>query len=100
MSISVDKLFRKWDKEPEFRAEYEALDEEFSRASTLIAARTRAGLTQAQVAHRMGTTQPAVARLESGKRKPSYATLERYAKALGCSLRLELVPLERAARAG
>ena len=60
---------------------YAALDEEFNLARELIAARVRAGLTQAELAQRMGTTQSAIARLESGARLPSVKTLLRFAKA-------------------
>jgi transcriptional regulator with XRE-family HTH domain len=70
-------------EDPDVRAEYEALEPEFAIARELIAARTRAGLSQAQVAERMGTTQSTVARLESGRNMPSMRTLERYAKATG-----------------
>jgi len=49
----------------------------------LIAARSRAGLTQGEVAARMGTTQSVVARLESGKRAPSMRSVQRYAQAVG-----------------
>ena len=65
----------------EVRAAYEALRDEFDLARELIAARVRAGLTQAQVAERMGTTQSAVARLESGAQMPSVNTLLKFAKA-------------------
>lgn len=71
-------------KNPETRREYDALAEEFELAREMIAARTRAGLTQADVAERMGTTQSAVARIESGQRHPSMRTVQRYAHALGC----------------
>ncbi len=63
--------------------EYDALAEEFSMARELIAARSRAGLTQGEVAARMGTTQSVIARLEGGKRMPSIRTVQRYAKAVG-----------------
>lgn len=79
----VSSLKRRWMKAPEFRAEYEKLDEEFTLARELIAARTRAQLSQAEVARRMGTTQSVVARLESGRTAPTWKTLERYAKATG-----------------
>lgn len=69
---------------PEARKEYDALGEEFGMARELIAARARMGLTQADVAQRMGTTQSAVARLESGKRPPSLRSVQRYAQAIGC----------------
>ena len=86
--IRVDDLHEKWLKDPEYRAEYEALEEEFSLASALISARARAGLTQEQVAVRMNTTQAVVARLESGRVKPSTRTLERFAQATGTKLRI------------
>lgn len=69
--------------DPDIRAEYDAMAAEFSMARELIAARSRAGLTQGEVAARMGTTQSVVARLESGRRAPSMRTVERYAQAVG-----------------
>lgn len=95
MATKAKTLFKKWNEDPEYRKEYESLAGEFSRARALIDARTRAGLTQAQVAKRMGTSQPVIARLESGRRKPSLATLERYAKATGHELRIALVPASK-----
>ena len=68
---------------PEFRAEDEALEPEFALASALIEAPGRAGMTLAQVARAMGTTQAVITRLEGGRVKPSTRTLERFAKATG-----------------
>jgi DNA-binding XRE family transcriptional regulator len=81
-------------EDPEARAEYEALEPEFALARELIAARARAGLSQAQVAERMGTSQSTVARLESGRTLPSMRTLARYASATGSRavVRLEANP--------
>jgi ribosome-binding protein aMBF1 (putative translation factor) len=87
-SIRVDDLHEQWLQDPDYRAEYDALNEEFSLASALIAARAAAGLTQEQVAARMQTTQAVVARLESGRIKPSTRTLERFARATGTRLRI------------
>jgi DNA-binding XRE family transcriptional regulator len=68
--------------------------EEGALLDLLLKARHEAGLTQAQVAERMGTQPPAVARLEralaTGKHSPSIATLRKYAKACGRRLLLEL----------
>ena len=75
----------------EFRREYAALEEEFSIAGQLIEARTKANLTQEQVAQRMGTTQSVVARLESGHPLPSLRTLRRYATAVGSKVEVRLV---------
>lgn len=69
---------------PTVRAEYDALTDEFDMTPELVAARARAGLTQAEVAARMGTTQSVVARLEGGRRQPSMRTVQRYAQAIGC----------------
>jgi transcriptional regulator with XRE-family HTH domain len=75
------------------KAEYVRLDEEFAFLDEFLKARAASGITQAEVAERIGTTQSAVARLESGggKHSPSLATLQKYAHALGCRLELRLV---------
>jgi len=65
----------------EVRTVYEKLADEFELARELIAARVRAGLTQAEVAERMGTKQSVVARLESGAQMPSVKTLLKFARA-------------------
>jgi transcriptional regulator with XRE-family HTH domain len=75
-------------EDPEFRVEYDALNEEFALAAALVSARARAHLTQAQVAQRMGTTQAVVARMESGRSMPSTRTLRRFAEATGTCLRI------------
>ena len=82
------------------KAEYARLDEEFTLLDEFLKARAAAGITQAEVAVRIGTTQSAVARLESGsgKHSPSLATLQKYAHALGCRLELRLV--NKALKAG
>jgi transcriptional regulator with XRE-family HTH domain len=86
--IRVDDLHKKWMKDSKYRLEHEALEEEFSLVAALIEARTRAGLTQEQVARRMKTTQAVIARLEGGGSKPSTRTLERYAEATGSRLKI------------
>jgi len=78
-------------QDPEYRREYESLEEEFALIDVLVKARTRSGLTQAQVADRLGVSQPAVARIESGK-NISYKALRRYASAIGCTLKVDLCP--------
>jgi len=65
------------------RASYDAQADEFNMVRELIAARSRAGLTQGDVAQRMGTTQSVIARLESGGRMPTMRTVQRYAQAVG-----------------
>ena len=88
----VADLHKKWMKEPKYRKAYEALEEEFVLASAVIDARNRAGLTQKALAKKMGTTQPVVARLESGRVRPSLRTLERLARATRSRLRIHFEP--------
>lgn len=86
-------------RDPLVQAEYDALETEFALFAALLHARNRAGLTQTEVAERMGTTTSAVARLESGggskKHSPSVATLHKYAEAVGCTLTIALVPWQQ-----
>jgi ribosome-binding protein aMBF1 (putative translation factor) len=92
--IPVEEAFAEWEKDPEFRAAYDALDEEFALASAMIEARTAANMTQEAVAKVMGTTQAVVARLESGRHLPSTRTLERFAHATGTRLRIGFEPVQ------
>ena len=92
----VADMHRRWMKQPKYRKAYEALEEEFALASAVIDARNRAGLTQQELAKRMGTTQPAVARLESGRVRPSMRTLARLAEATGSRLIIGFEPCEGA----
>jgi transcriptional regulator with XRE-family HTH domain len=93
------QLVKKMLKRPAVRAEYDALAEEFALLDELLKARRRAHLTQADVATRMGTKAPAVARLEAGggsrAHSPSVATLRKYAQAVGCRLEIRLRPREK-----
>ena len=77
------------------RDAYDALEPEFSLLHEILRARQNAGLSQAEIAERMGTKAPAVTRLESslssGKHSPSISTLKKYADALNCRLEIKLV---------
>ena len=81
-------LHRRWSKDDDYKSAYDALGEEFELAKALIEARTRAGLSQTQLARRMKTSQSYVARIEGGKVRPSTDALERFAKATGTRLRI------------
>jgi ribosome-binding protein aMBF1 (putative translation factor) len=78
-----------------FAVAYDALEDEFAALAALLKARAAAGLTQAEVAKRMGVSQPVVARIESslGKKdhSPSINTLRRYADACGMKLVIQMV---------
>lgn len=96
----ISDMHKKWMKEPRYRKAYQALEEEFVLASAVIDARNRAGLTQQELARKMGTTQPVVARLESGGTRPSMRTLERLARATGSRLLISFQPREGKRPAG
>lgn len=91
MTIPFKKLKDEWMKDPAFRVEYDRLKPEFALALALIEARAKAGLTQTEVAKKMGTTQSVVARIESGQNPPNLKTLERYANAVGRRIQVKLV---------
>lgn len=78
-------------KDPEASAEYAAQQPEFEIARELISARVRAGMTQAELAQRMSTTQSTIARLESGRMMPSMRTFARYAQATNSHTVVRLV---------
>ena len=80
-------------KDPEVRREYDALEEEFALILEVAKARQRAGLSQAELAKRMKTTQSTIARLESGRGMPSTRTLGRFAKATGHRLKISFEPV-------
>ncbi|NHB98002.1 helix-turn-helix domain-containing protein [Photorhabdus stackebrandtii] len=94
-TITHDEMVANWMKDPKFKAEYDKLEEEYTLLDELLAARKEAGLTQAQVAERMGTKATAITRLEngltSGTQGPSYITLKKYASAVGKKLQIRLV---------
>lgn len=91
--IPAEESFAEWRKDPEYTKSYDALEDEFALAAAMIEARAQAGLTQEQLAARMHTTQAVIARLESGRVKPSTRTLERLAAATGMRLRISFEPL-------
>ena len=94
--LKHDDMVKKMLSNPEVKAEYDALEDEFALFDEFLKARKHSGLTQAEIAARMGTKAPAVARIEAGggskRHSPSIATLQKYAEAVGCRLQIKLVP--------
>lgn len=93
--MSHKKLKEKALKRQSVKTEFESLKPEFSLLRDMLRARQNAGLSQADIAERMGTKPPAITRLESslssGRHSPSIATLKKYAKAVGCHLEIKFV---------
>ncbi len=82
-------------KDPQVRKRYDALEEEFALMAAVAKARARSGLSQAELAKRMKTTQSTIARLESGRGRPSTRTLDRFAKATGHRLKIAFEPVRK-----
>ncbi len=103
VALDLDATRARWMKRKGFKAAYDALADEYAALGELLRARQAAGMTQADVAERMGVAQASVARLEAsaGSRKhaPSVATLRKYADAVGCDLHLTLTPKPQTRRA-
>lgn len=93
----VADLHETWMKEPEYAKAYAELETEFALAREMIEARTRAGLTQDELASRMDTSRTVIARLESGRYLPSTRTLKRFAAATGSRLAISFVPAPKQA---
>jgi ribosome-binding protein aMBF1 (putative translation factor) len=90
MSTSLNKLKTKLLTNPEVRKAYDDLAPEYEIARAIIKARVSRGMTQAELAERMNTSQSFVARLESGNTLPTMKTLFRVAKATGTKPHIEL----------
>lgn len=88
----ISDLHQDWMRDSDYREAYESLGEEFDLAALLIETRARAGLTQAELAQRINTTQSVIARLESGHVMPTTRTLEKIAKATGSRLKISFEP--------
>ncbi|MCD7772007.1 MAG: helix-turn-helix domain-containing protein [Oscillospiraceae bacterium] len=82
-------------KDPEVKAEYDALESEFEIKRALINARNVSGITQQELSKRTGINQSDISKLEQGKGNPSLRTLQRLAEGLGMRMEIKFVPVER-----
>lgn len=99
-----DEVMAELLKEPEFRKAYNELQPEYELKKAIVKARVEEGITQAELAKRMGVKQPAVARMETGPFDPRLTTLCKLAAALGVRFEigadgLRVVPSEKKAAA-
>lgn len=86
---TLDEMMR----DPEFKAEYDALEPEFAIIQAMIDARKASGLTQKQLAERTGINQADISKLENGNANPSLHTLQRLAQGMGMKLQLAFTPI-------
>lgn len=94
----LSDLEKKWEKRPGFKPAFNALEDEYAIMEALYLARAKSGLSQAELARKMKTTQSAIARLESGKAHPSTRTLWKLAAATGTRLKITFEPIEKRGR--
>lgn len=91
---NFDDFFAEKLKDPEFKAEYDALEPEFAIIQAIIDARKNIGLTQKELSERTGIAQGDISKLENGSANPSLRTLRRLASGMNMRLRLVFEPLE------
>lgn len=92
MSNKFNDFLHEQLQDPEFRAEYEALQPEHAVVQAIIDARRNAGLTQKELSERTGIAQGDISKLENGNANPSIRTLQRLAAAMGMTLKVEFLP--------
>lgn len=80
-------------KDPELKAEYDALEPEFSIMQAMIDARKSSGLTQKQLSEKTGIAQADISKLESGNANPSLRTLQRLAAGMGMRIKIGFEPM-------
>ena len=90
---TLDEFLDEQLQDPKFKEEYDALEPEFTVMQALIDARKDSGMTQKELSAVTGISQADISRLEHGNGNPSLKTLQRIAKALQMSLRIEFVPM-------
>lgn len=89
---TLDDALARRTKDPQFAAEYEALEPEFAIIQAMIDARKYAGITQKQLSERTGIDQADISKLENGSANPSIKTLQRLAAGMDMKLKVEFVP--------
>lgn len=92
MNTNFDDFLKEQLKDPEIKAEYDALEPEFAIIQAMIDARKSTGITQKQLAEITGIAQGDISKLENGSANPSLRTLQRLATGMGMKLKIEFVP--------
>ena len=91
--MTFDEYLAKEMENPEFKAEWDALEPEFQIIRGIVEGREMNDLTQEQLSKATGIAQADISRLENGTGNPSLRTLKRLAAGMGMKLNLEFVPL-------
>ena len=88
-----DDFLKEQLQDPELKAEYDALEPEFSIMQAMIEARKSSGLTQKQLSEKTGIAHADICKLESGSANPSLRTLQRLAAGMGMRIKIEFQPV-------
>ena len=94
--IKFEDLLQEQMLDPEFKAEYEALEPEFAIIQAIIDARKSSGITQKQLSEKTGIAQADISKLENGNANPSLKTMQRLASGMNMKLKVEFVPSKEA----
>ncbi|MFH0873533.1 MAG: helix-turn-helix transcriptional regulator [Candidatus Komeilibacteria bacterium] len=86
--VSSQVLHKKWMKDPKFRRAYEELEPEYALLKKMIQLRIAKGLTQKQLAKKLGTKQSAISRLENGNLNPTLKSFYKLARALDAKVKI------------
>ncbi len=89
--LDVDDFIKESLKNPKIKAEYDRLQPEFAVIQAVLDARVKKGVTQKELAQKIGTKQSVISRLESGRANPSVAFLKKLAGALNSHLEIKFV---------
>ena len=92
--IKYSEYKKKVLKNPEVKAEYDALQPEYDIIQAMIDARNYLNITQKELSERTGITQADISRIENGTRNPSLNMVKRLAKGLGMQLKIEFIPMQ------
>lgn len=92
--LDFDTFLKESLKDPEIKTEYDRLQPEFALIRAVIEARMRKGLTQAELAERIGTKQSVISRLEIGRANPTVSFLKKLASALHAQLEIRFAPIK------
>ena len=90
---SFNDLLKEQLKDPQFKAEWDALEPEYAIVQAIIDARKRSGLTQKELSDRSGINQADISRIERGVGNPSLRTIKRLASSMGMTVKLEFTPV-------
>ena len=94
MSNRFDDFLQEQLQNPEVRAQYDALEPEFAIMQAMIDARKRSGLTQKELSEKTGIAQSDISKLENGNANPSLKTLQRLAKGMDMTVKIEFQPID------